>query len=118
MGLINAPALLIIAAVLSKLGPLRLAAIALIFALLILTFLGFIAESAQIGRRVLALRSEQRSLFAQTIAGGATLTAAFLLPFVGQALLLAILVRSFGTAVYWLFNRKKFPSKQSDGQKT
>src|SRR5262249_30870327 len=113
MGIINAFGLFIIAVVLLNLGPLRLIGLALIFTLVILTLIGLMSEMAQIGRRVLALRSAQSSIFAQTVTGGMTITLAFLLPFVGQAMLLTILFRSFGTSVYWLFKRGGLPAKQS-----
>src|SRR5437762_2305268 len=109
MGLVNGPAIFIIAAILSKLGPLKLIGIALIITLLLLAFFGLIAEMALIGRRVLALRSLQSSIFAQTIAGGLTISSIFLLPFAGQIILLVILFKSLGTGLYWLFKRSKLP---------
>src|SRR5262249_56733154 len=74
MGIINAFGLFIIAVVLLNLGPLRLIGLALIFTLVILTLIGLMSEMAQIGRRVLALRSAQSSIFAQTVTGGMTIT--------------------------------------------
>ncbi|MEW6735913.1 MAG: hypothetical protein AB1489_31760 [Acidobacteriota bacterium] len=113
MGIINGPVLLIIITILSKLpGPLRLLSLALLFLLILLTILGLVAEMAVLGRRVLALRHRDCSLFIQTITGGLVILAVFLLPFIGQAFLLAILFQSLGTSLYWLFKRSKLPRQQ------
>jgi len=114
MGILNGPVLLLIALIMLKLGsPFGLLGLALLFATLILTFLGLIAEMALIGRRVMALRSLQCSLFAQTLAGGLTIMGIFLIPIAGQIIVLIICLKSFGTGLYWLFKRKKLPTRQA-----
>jgi hypothetical protein len=106
LGVINGPILFIINLIIFKTGH-PLLGLIMLFALIILILLGLIAEMALIGRRVLALRGLDCSLFAQTLAGGLTITAIALLPFIGQAIFFIILCQSFGTSIYWLFKRKK-----------
>jgi hypothetical protein len=111
MGIINGPVLFIVTIILLK--SFKLIGLALLFAALILIFLGLIAEMPLIGRRVLALRSSQCSLFAQTLAGGMVLIAIFMIPIAGQAVLLAILLKSLGTGIYWLFKRNRLQIRQA-----
>jgi hypothetical protein len=114
MGILNGPILLILALIMFKLGrPFGLLGLALLFTILILIFLGLIAEMALIGRRVMALRSLQCSLFTQTLAGGLTMMGIFLLPFAGQAIILTIFLNSLGTGLYWVFKRNKLPAPQT-----
>jgi hypothetical protein len=106
VGIFNSFISFIIFAITAKHGALGLLGLAILFLVTIFMFLGFVAEICRWGRQVLILRSTSSSLFAQTIAGGLTLTVILLLPFVGQTIFFVVLFQSLGTSIYWLFQRK------------
>jgi uncharacterized membrane protein YhaH (DUF805 family) len=101
LGLINAPATLVVAAVLGKRGSLKLVAIFLVLALFALTLVGLVAELTELGRR---LRGPGTP-FSETLAGGAALVLTGLFPVVGQVLGVAFLVLALGTGISWLVTR-------------
>jgi hypothetical protein len=114
MGILNGPVLLIISLIMIKMGrPFGLLGLALLFTTLLLIFIGLIAEMALIGRRVMALRTLQCSLFAQTLAGGLTIMGIFLIPIAGQITVLIIFLKSLGTGLYWLFKRNRLPTRKA-----
>jgi len=106
LGIINTFISLVIVILTSKLGPLGILGLLILFLIMIFAFIGFVAEISLWGRRVLALRQATSSLFAQTLAGGLTLSTILLLPFVGQTIFFIILFQGLGTSIYWLFQRK------------
>ncbi|MBL8148462.1 MAG: hypothetical protein JNN15_00865 [Blastocatellia bacterium] len=108
MGLINGPAIFILAAIALNIPVLKLAGLGLLLFLVMLILLGLTAEFTMIGRRVLAMRNQPSTPFAQTITGGIIFTLMFLIPFLGQGIFLAILLKSVGTTIYWLFKQRNF----------
>lgn len=112
MGLINGPALFIVAAITMNLGPLKLVGLLILFVMALLAFLGLVAEMPYIGRRILSLRHPTSSPLSQTIVGGLTMMGTFLFPIAGQAILLGLLLQCLGTGLYWIFKRHKLPRQQ------
>ncbi|KAF0193461.1 MAG: hypothetical protein FD167_5965 [bacterium] len=107
VGLVNAFISFIIFAITTKHEILGLIGLAILLLVIIFTFLGLIAEVCLWGRRILILRNSGNSLFAQTLAGGITLSVILLIPFAGQIIFFVVLFQSLGTTIYWLFQRKR-----------
>jgi hypothetical protein len=105
IGAVNAPPLLILAVALGSRDPTRPLGILVFLLLVALMTLGLIVEAALLGRRLLSLSGREPAEPAATVAGGALLTGACLLPVVGWTAFAAILVRATGTAVSGLLGR-------------
>lgn len=106
LGLINGFFLFIIAVICFQHGPLGLIGLLILFSMMLLAFLGWLAEINSLGQKILALRDLPSSLLAQTIAGGLTYSGLQLLPLVGVLIGILVLIRSLGTGVCWLVKRK------------
>lgn len=109
LGLLNGPALLLLATALGGKGehkPLSLAVLAILVAL---ALWGLSSGVPRLGRRALALGGRQGSPLFETLAGGAALTGACLLPLVGWIAFGAVLLSAVGTGVGALFTRATRP---------
>lgn len=104
LGLVNAPAMLVLAIVLGQRGALKAVSLFLVLALLALTLVGLAAELATLGRRVRGGGGAD-GVLRETIVGGGIGAAAGLLPFVGQVLGIVVLLMALGTGVSWLLTR-------------
>ena len=114
LGLINGFILFIIAVICFQHGLLGLIGLLIFFSLMLLTFLGWLAEINSLGQKILALRNTPNSLLTQTIAGGLTYSGLQLLPLVGLLIGSLVLIRSLGTGICWLVKRKSNSKLRSE----
>lgn len=106
VGILNAVVLFFLGAILTNQGRLKALGL-LLFALLIgLALLGLAAEVSKLGSRMRRSSGGSSEQLADTIAGGATVGVSLLLPFVGWAVFLGLVLVSVGTAVSAVFSRR------------
>jgi hypothetical protein len=108
MGLFNGPALFLVSILLMKSGPGKIPGLVLMTGLVFLTVLGLAAELPALSRGLLP--EEENGVVRRTVFSGALLGAVNLLPFLGQALSLFLVLRALGTGVFFLFNREPRPA--------
>lgn len=113
VGFLNAFISFVIFVITTKHGLLGLIGLAILFIVIVFTFLGLIAEFCLWGRKILILRNSLNSIFAQTLAGGLTLSVILLIPFIGVVIFFIVLFQSLGTTIYWLFQRKSLVQQQN-----
>jgi hypothetical protein len=107
IGLLNGPALLFLGLAFSGRPATKPIGVVLLFALAFLMLAGLTAEVPRLGRRLLLLSGRAGTPLAHVAAGGGALTAAFLVPVLGWALFASIVVLGIGSAVSWLFTRRR-----------
>ena len=100
MGIVNGPALFLVAVLLVKSGWKALGLLALL-TLVTAVVTGLVAELPPLGRRLFPDSGDG----AAAARAGVVLSVTFLLPVAGQALLALLLLRSIGTAAYWAGER-------------
>jgi hypothetical protein len=110
IGLLNGPALFLLAAALGGHPSGKPFSIVVFLVLIGLAVLGLVAELPLAGRRILALGGREASDLAAILAAGATLTACALLPLVGWAVCGVVVLMAIGTGVSWVFARRRRPS--------
>jgi hypothetical protein len=106
LGLLNGPALFLLASALGARNehkPLSALVLAILSAL---ALWGFTGDMPRLGRRVLALGRRESTPLGETLAGGAALAGALLLPFVGWAAFGLAFLLAVGTGVSALFTRR------------
>jgi hypothetical protein len=91
-----------------KSGPGKIPGLVLMTGLVFLTVLGLAAELPALSRGLLP--EEENGVVRRTVFSGALLGAVNLLPFLGQALSLFLVLRALGTGVFFLFNREPRPA--------
>jgi O-antigen/teichoic acid export membrane protein len=113
IGLLNGPVLLLLAMALGSKPDSKPLALVVLMVLIAIALWGLAGQLPRLGRRVLALgRPRETSPLAETLTGGAALTGAFLLPFVGWIAFGAVLLLAVGTGVSALFLRRQRPPAQ------
>lgn len=106
LGVLNGPALFVLAMALGSRPDTRLLALVAVALLIVLALWGFLAAAPRLGRRILALSGREGSDLRQTLTGGAALTAAFLLPLAGWLIAGTCLLLAIGTGVSAVFLRR------------
>jgi len=106
VGTLNAVVLFLLGAILANQAGLKGLGL-LLFALLIgLALLGLAAEVPKLGSRMRRSGGGSSEQLADTIVGGAAVGLSLLLPFVGWAVFLGLVLVSVGTAVSAVFSRR------------
>ncbi len=100
MGVVNGPALFLVAVLLVKSGWKALGLLALLTPVTAVVT-GLVAELPPLGRRLFPDSGDG----AAAARAGLVLSVTFLLPVAGQVLLALLLLRSVGTAAYWAGER-------------
>lgn len=103
IGLLNGPALFLLAVAFGSRAGTKPVGVLLFLALLSLGLLGLGAELPRLGRSLFRSAGRSGSPLGHTLAGGAALTVAFLVPFLGWALFAGVLLIGIGSAVSWIF---------------
>jgi hypothetical protein len=106
IGVLNGPALLVLAMAFGSRPATKGVGIGILLLLIALVLLGLCAEIPRIGRSLLRPGGTAASPLASTLAGGAALTACVWLPFVGWACVVAVALIGVGGAVSWIFSRR------------
>jgi len=106
LGLLNGPALFLLASALGRRNEHKPLALLVLGVLASLALWGFVGDLPRLGRRLLALGRREGTPLTETLAAGAALVLALLLPFVGwMAFVLAYLL-AVGTGVSAIFTRR------------
>ncbi|MCG3193978.1 MAG: hypothetical protein DIJKHBIC_03234 [Thermoanaerobaculia bacterium] len=105
MGLFNGPALLLVSILLLKSEPGKLPGFLLLLGLMFLIVLGLVAELPAVAGGLPG--AGEMGPVGRTLWAGALLSVVNLLPFLGQAIALFLLLRALGTGVFFLFTRPR-----------
>ena len=107
LGLLNGPALLLLATALGTKPENKPLSVLVWGFLFWLALWGFAGDMPRLGRRVLALGRRDSTPLWETLAAGAALTGAILLPFVGWTAFVLAFLLAVGTGVSALFTRRR-----------
>jgi hypothetical protein len=120
LGLLNGPALFLLASALGARKENKPLSAVVLGVLIALALWGFLGDLPRLGRRILALGLlrqgyggqglRESSVLGETLAAGAALAAALLLPFVGWIAFGLAFLLAVGTGVSALFTRRPRPS--------
>ena len=106
LGLLNGPALFLLASALGGRNEHKPLSALILGVLIALALWGFVADLPRLGRRILGLGRRESTPLGETLAAGAALAGALLLPVVGWIAFLLALLLAVGTGVSALFTRR------------
>jgi hypothetical protein len=107
IGLLNGPALFILAIAFGGKPSTKPVGIVLVIALLAISLAGLCAEVPRIGRRLFQTAGRAGTPLSHTLAGGLFLTLGCWVPFAGWIVLAAVLLLGIGSVVSWIFTRRR-----------